>query len=188
MVPTLSRQDERRGTRRLMLGGSAVAVILFAAVLVWAFVFVPRGELGSSAHQPSGATGVLANQGAGESTAAKNDAITPEKSATGGSAQNSNGEAAQIDQSAGPLKLSDAQRQAIHSYFAGNPGDHAQSADFALSVGAAVPQEVKLQPLPLPIVSAMAGFQGDQYIIVGTQLVIVDANARRVVAVVPDVS
>lgn len=187
MDPLPSRREERRGTRGLFLWGSIAALVLGIACLVWALVFVPKGELGTAARQPSGPTGTLANQGAGESATAKNDAVTPVQPATGGSGQNANGEAAQIDQSATPLQLTDAQRQRIASYFAKASGDRMQTADFALSIGAAVPQQVQLQKLPPEISSAMGGFQGDQYVLVGNQLVIVDPSARRVVAVVPDV-
>jgi hypothetical protein len=51
-----------------------------------------------------------------------------------------------------------------------------------------VPHQVQLQKLPDPIASAMQGFQGDEYVLVGNQLVIVEPTARRVVAVVPDAS
>lgn len=187
MVPTLSKDEERRGTRRFMLGGIAVAVVAFAASLVWLFAVVPYSGLTGHTRGPSAETGPLANQGAGQSTTAKNDLVTPEPSATGGGNPNSSGEAAQIDRGAAPLNLSTAQRQQVTSYFAGNNGNRTQRADFALSIGAAVPAQVNLQKLPQKISSAMGGYQGDDYIIVGNQLVIVDAGARRVVAIVPDI-
>lgn len=187
MAPTLSEDEERRGTRQLMMWGAGAAVVLFVVVLVWALAAIPRGELGASARQPSPATGTLANQGGGESQLAKNNMVTPETSPVTGSGQNANGEAAQIEQSATPLKLSAAQRQQIATFFAGKPADRMASADFALSVGAAVPQQVALQTLPPEIATAMNGFKGDQYVLVKDQLVIVDPSARRVVAVVPDI-
>src|SRR5437588_12534815 len=52
------------------------------------------------------------------------------------------------DQTATPLKLSEAQRQQIRQYFASKPGQRMQSANFSLTVGAAVPQDVPLQKLP----------------------------------------
>jgi hypothetical protein len=36
--------------------------------------------------------------------------------------------------------------------------------------------------------SAMGGYQGDDYVLVGDKLVIVDPSARRVIALVPNVS
>jgi hypothetical protein len=52
-----------------------------------------------------------------------------------------------------------------------------------LAVGAAVPQEASAE-----ISSAMGGYQGNDYVLVGDQLVIVDPSARRVVALVPQIS
>lgn len=183
----LSQDEERRGTRRFMLGGAAVAVVAFAATLVWLFAIVPYGGLTGHTRGASAATGTLANQGAGQSTTAKNDMVTPETSATGGGFRNSSGEAAQIDKGAAPLNLSAAQRREVAAYFAGNNGNRSQQSDFALSIGAAVPAQVALQKLPAKISSTIGGYQGDDYVIVGSQLVIVDAGARRVVAIVPDI-
>ena len=62
-----------------------------------------------------------------------------------------------------------------------------------MSVGAAVPQQVPLKQIPTDLASALNGFQGDDYVLVGNQLVIVDAAVRRVVeslqvAPLPDVN
>ena len=38
------------------------------------------------------------------------------------------------------------------------------------------------------LASALIGFQGDDYVRVGNQLVIVDAAMRRVVAIIPEVA
>jgi Protein of unknown function (DUF1236) len=105
-----------------------------------------------------------------------------------GSGQNASGEAAQIEQTETPLNLSEAQRQQIRQYFASKPGQRMQSANFSLAIGAAVPQDVPLQKLPPEILSAMGGYQGNDYVLVGDQLVIVDPSARRVVALVPQIS
>jgi Protein of unknown function (DUF1236) len=106
---------------------------------------------------------------------------------TVGSGQNASGEAARIEQTATPLQLSDAQRQQIRQYFASKPGQRTQGANFSLAVGAAVPQDVPLEKLPPEILSALGGYQGNDYVLVGDQLVIVDSTARRVVALVPQI-
>jgi hypothetical protein len=59
--------------------------------------------------------------------------------------------------------------------------------DFSVAIGAAVPQQVKLQKLPSQISSVIGGYQGDDYLLVGDQLIIVDPSARRVVAIVPGI-
>jgi len=187
-VPDLPRGEQRRGTRQTMMWGAAVAIVLFGGVLVWAFVTAPNGQLGGTTRQtPSPSTGVLANQGSGESQAGKNQTVTPQQNSAAGSGQNSSGEAAQIEQSATALKLTDAQREQVRTYFAGKPADHPQSVDFSVAIGAAVPQQVELQKLPSQISSVIGGYQGDDYLLVGDQLVIIDPSARRVVAIVPGI-
>lgn len=141
----------------------------------------------ANAQQPPAPTAPRADQHSGESKAAKHNAIVPEKGATGGGGQSSSGEAAQIERSAAPLKLTAAQRQKIKSYFTDKQSKPSKSVDFSLSVGAAVPRQIGLKKLPPEIAAALGGFQGDDYVLVGHQLVVVDDNARRVVAIVPGV-
>jgi Protein of unknown function (DUF1236) len=187
-VPDLPRREQRRGTRQAMMWGAGAALVVFAAVIAWSFLTAPNGQLGGTTRQtPSPSTGVLANQGAGESQTGKNQAVTPRQNPAAGSGQNSSGEAADIEQSAKPLQLTDAQREQIRSYFAGKTAGRLQSVDFSIAIGAAVPQQVELQKLPPQISSAIGGYQGDDYLIVGDQLVIVDPNARRVVAIIPNI-
>ncbi len=185
MVPTPfneQEEEERKGTR-----GALIAGLLFIFFLWSAFVWTPDGPFDTPAANPPAATDVLANQGPGGSATAKNNEVAPRPHDAGGSGQNANGEAAQIEQSARPLQLGSAQRDAMRAYFAGRPADRIQSANFSLSVGAAVPRDVPLQSLPSEVSSAMGGYKGDQYVLVGDQLVIVDPDARRVVAIVPGV-
>ena len=174
--------QERRGTRQLVMWGGllGLAVVLFV-VLVW--VTAPNGPPG-----PSPSNSMLANRGSGESQAGKNNNVMPRQNSTVGWGQNASGEAAQIEQTATPLNLSEAQRQQIRQYFASKPSQRMQSANFSLAVGAAVPQDVPLQKLPPEISLAMSGYQGDDYVLVGDQLVIVDPSARRVVALVPQIN
>ena len=171
-----------------MVWGVGAALVMFAAVLVWAFATAPNGQLGGTTRPTaSPSTGVLANQGAGESQVGKNEAVTPRQSPTVGSGRSSSGEAAEIEQSAKPLQLTDAQRQQICAYFAGQPSDRLQGVDFSIAIGGAVPLQIALQKLPLRISSAIGGYQGDDYLIVGDRLIIVDPNARRVVAIIPNI-
>ncbi|MGH6672613.1 MAG: DUF1236 domain-containing protein [Xanthobacteraceae bacterium] len=142
---------------------------------------------GAAAQESPGPTAPKSNQGSGESKAAKHSTVLPEKSLTGGGGQSSTGEAAQIEQSAAPLKLSAAQQQKIKSYFAEKRTKELNSVGFSLSIGAAVPRQIELHRLPAAIISALGGFRGDDYVLVGHQLVVVDDNARRVVAIVPNV-
>jgi hypothetical protein len=166
--------QERRITRQLMMWGWLGLLVVLFAVLVWITAPTP----------PSPSNGMLANQGSGESQAGKNNNVMPRQKSTVPSGQN----AAQIEQTETPLKLSEPQRQQIRQYFASKPGQRMQGANFSLAVGAAVPQDVPLQKLPPEILSAMGGYQGNDYVLVGDQLVIVDPTAHRVVALVPQIS
>ncbi|HEX2216184.1 MAG TPA: hypothetical protein VHG27_05755 [Xanthobacteraceae bacterium] len=46
MAPQLSRHEERRGTRRVMLWGVAIAALLLLAVTLWPLI--PGPETGSN--------------------------------------------------------------------------------------------------------------------------------------------
>lgn len=105
---------------------------------------------------------------------------------TGGRPQNANENAREIDQSSAPLKLSDKQREQIRLLIAGLPAPpRVTDQPFTVSVGAAVPNQVPLKQLPTELATLLNGFQGDDYVLVGDQLVIVDATVRRVVAIIP---
>lgn len=189
MADNSSVPEQRRSTRRAFLwGGTGVLLVLCAVILVWVFVFVPQGGPGRNGEpRGSASTGVLSNEGSGQSTAAKNNAVVPQTSDKLGAGQNAPGAAAQIEGSAGPLQLSDQQRQQIRDFFAKQKGERANDVNFTLAIGSAVPPNVQLQKLPSEVSSAMGGYNADQYIIVGNQLVIVEPNARRVVAIVPGI-
>jgi hypothetical protein len=182
LIDDLPDSQERRGILLAKMLALGLAVVLFVA-LVW--VTAPNT---TSRPRPAPPNGMLANQGSGESQAGKNNDVMPRQNPTVGSGQNASGEAAQIEQTATPLKLSEAQRQQIRQYFASKPGQRMQSANFSLAVGAAVPQDVPLHKLPPEISSAMGGYHDNDYALVGDQLVIVDPSARRVVALVPHIS
>jgi hypothetical protein len=50
-----------------------------------------------------------------------------------------------------------------------------------------VPHQVALKDIPPEITQVMNGYQGDQYLLVQDEMVIVDQHSRRVVAIVPAV-
>jgi hypothetical protein len=51
-----------------------------------------------------------------------------------------------------------------------------------------VPAQAELHQLPGTVSSIMNGYQGDNYILVRDQLVIVDRESRRVVAIIPGIA
>jgi len=189
MVDNASPPEQRRSIRNAYLwGGTGLFLVICAAILVWVFVFVPQGGPGRNGEQhTAGSTGLMSNEGSGQSTAAKNNAVTPQTDQASGTGQNAPGAAAQIEQTAQPLKLTDQQHQQIRDYFAKQKADRAGTVNFSLTIGSAVPRGVQLQPLPAQVASTLGGYKADQYIIVGNQLVIVEPQARRVVAIVPNI-
>jgi Protein of unknown function (DUF1236) len=56
---------------------------------------------------------------------------------------------------------------------------------FALSVGTVVPQTVKHVPLPSRVVEIYPDWRGYQFFLVGDQIVIVEPDTLRIVAVIP---
>jgi hypothetical protein len=65
--PDIPRREQRGGTRRAMRWGVGIAIVCFAAMLVWPFISAPNAQVDTTRPVPSPATGVLSNQGAGES-------------------------------------------------------------------------------------------------------------------------
>lgn len=63
-----------------------------------------------------------------------------------------------------------------------------QKAPFEMMIGTAVPRQVVLKHRPPEIAQVMNGYQGDQYLLVQDEMVIVDHASHRVVAIVPAVT
>jgi hypothetical protein len=180
-MPSRPQQQERRGTRRILVWGSAVAVLVFAAVLLWPLL--PGQEISAPGDYPpsrqTDATGSRTNQGAGESTAGKLQAGRPED-ATGTMARDIQGTAHAPD-------LTTEQKEDIKSFFARNDGHRMDTVDFTIAVGSAVPRQVQLRELPKEVTAVMRGYSGDDYVLVRDQLIIVDGQARRIVAIIPGI-
>jgi hypothetical protein len=164
-IDDLPRREEREDTRQLMLG---------------LIDDLPDERRGTRQLMMWGLVGLAVALFAGGVFV-----TAPRQNSTVGSGQNASGETARIEQTATALQL---QRQQIWQYFASKPGQRTQGANFFLAVGAEVPQDVPLQKLPPEILSALGGYQGNDYVLVGDQLIIVDPTARRVVALVPQIS
>ena len=54
-----------------------------------------------------------------------------------------------------------------------------------MTIGAAVPKQVQLKDMPPEVTQLMNG--GDQFLVAGDTMIIVDQHSRRVVAIVPGV-
>jgi hypothetical protein len=158
------------------LAFTAVGLVLLAGGVAY---IEYRDSYQDSSAQDQSPTGLRSTQPAGQSTVGRNDP---------GVDQNDQVRAPNIAKSEKPVGLSDAQRQKIRGYLAEHGAPKVDRVDFSLVVGSAVPEQVPLQDLPLPVADALGGYNGDKYLVVGDQMIIVEAQTRRIVAVLPGVA
>lgn len=59
------------------------------------------------------------------------------------------------------------------------------NVNFSLSVGTAVPRDVRFQPLPTDVVEVMPQYRGYNFFVVRDDIVIVDPTSYRIVDVLP---
>lgn len=188
MVRDLSRNGEREGTRKLMLGGSVVAAAVFVGLFAWFAVPSFLGTTDYLGRPPTGAdkgtaattvgTGVPTQREA-ESAAAKSDPAGTEDG-TGGRARN-------IKQSSQPVSLNKEQRDLLRAIFSTARGPKVDRPNFEMMIGTSVPRQTELADLPPEATQVLNGYWGSQYMIAGKNLIIVDQNSRRVAAIIADV-
>jgi hypothetical protein len=188
MVKDLPRDEEREGTRKLMMWGSALAAILFVGFGLWLAApqmfgltdYVGRPSTGADNSAPATTVGTgVPTQRDAVSTAAKQDPAANEDS-TGGRAR-------QIQQSSQPANLSDQQREQLRSVLSRSQGPAMDRPNFEIMIGTSVPRQTQTADLPPEVTQILNGFWGDQYLIAGKSLVIVDQHSRRVAAIIADV-
>ncbi len=173
------------GIRRMFLGAAIVAVILLVGVTVWPFVTQNQIGTPKGGANPATATDTTGGRGA---PAQRNAESTVGKSSPQGNDTNGT-RAKEIKQSSQALQLNPQQRQQIKDAIARqNDTPRVDKAPFEMMIGTAVPRQVDLKDLPAEIAQAMNGYQGDQYLLVKDEMVIVDRESRRVVAIVPAVA
>lgn len=185
MPQELSTREQRRGTRSLMLGGAILAAILLVVVVVWPLVIenqlgTPSGGADVSATPDLTASRGVPAQRAAESTAGKSNPA--------GQEDGSGGRARQIRETSQPLQLSEDQRQQLKQIIAKQNAPREDKVDFEVMIGSAVPKQAQLQDIPPEVTQLMNGYWGDQYLIAGDSMIIVDQHSRRVVAIVPGVA
>ncbi len=126
----------------------------------------------------SGATGVRTDETSGMSAAGTEQPAQPQPEGK---------RARQIlSTSHAGVSLPPEARDQIRAYFARHQVQHIDHVDFSITIGAAVPHQAKLQPLPADLADAMGKYKGDDYLLVRNQLVIVEPRVRRIVAIIPD--
>jgi hypothetical protein len=180
MPEDLTHKEQRHGTATVLMAGCSVAAVLLVAGTFWALM--PGPENGSpnqtEGPRPSATSGGFSNQGEGKSSVGLTHA---------GRAEEGTGSRARaIQEESEASSLDERKREPLRALFRGAQANRGE-AEFTLSVGAAVPRQVTLQPLPSEASAILDGYVGNEYILVGDQLVIVDAQARRVVAILPGI-
>lgn len=134
----------------------------------------PPAQPGGEAPTPQ-----RSQQPAGQSTAGRTQS---------GESQSETQRAAEIEHTEHPTSVSEPQRDEIRQALARLKPDKRDQVDFSLVIGSAVPRDIKLDDLPADITDSLHGYDGDQFLVVQDQLVIVDHQSRRVVALIPGVA
>jgi hypothetical protein len=152
----------------------------------WAFIIIGALIFGGAfayykRPQPVTDPGEMRSQErAGESIAGKNAPSSDNRTESG--------RAEAIQKTEQPrVTLSAEQKQRLADLLKREQPARGDSADFSVSIGSTVPRQVQLSDLPDQAADVLHGYSGDQYMMVGDQLVIVDREARRIVALIPKV-
>ena len=188
MVDDRAHPSDMEGTRKLMIGGSVIAAVLFVGLLAWLALphflgtndYLGRPATGADNRTASTTvgTGVPAQREA-QSAVAKDDPAGNED-ATGGRARN-------IKQSTHPVSLTQAQRGKLRTIFSTKTEAKVDRPNFEMMVGTSVPRQAQLADLPPEATQVLNGYWGDQYLIAGKDLDVVDQHSRRVAAIISGV-
>jgi hypothetical protein len=188
MVDDRGYQSDRGGARKLMIGGSLIAAVLFIGLLSWFGVSQLLGTTEYLGQPATGAdnqtvattvgTGVPAQREA-QSAVAKDDPAGNED-ATGGRARN-------IKQSSQTVTLTQAQRDNLRTIFSSKADARMERPNFEMMIGTSVPHQAPLADLPPEATQVLNGYWGDQYLIAGKDLIVVDQHSRRVAAIISGV-
>jgi hypothetical protein len=90
-----------------------------------------------------------------------------------------------MDSAAGPaLELSAGQKQTIYESVSATQKNNPAPPGFRATVGAQVPDTIELHPIPATIAALIPETAGHEVAMVEKEVVLVDRNSKRVVAVV----
>ena len=153
---------------------------IFATLLLIGAAVGPASGQERERATPGAATGSRSNQDVGESGVGKDGGRPNDNTGARGRAA--------ADQGTGQLSISQEQQQKAREALAKSNPHRVDSVNTTVTVGAAVPRQIELRDLPGEVSDIMGGYKGAQYVLVRDQLVIVDKEARRIVAIVPGMS
>jgi hypothetical protein len=139
---------------------------------------------GTPAASPSTQQGSSPQQGAQPSGAAQRSGTSQQGSQPSGTAQQSGTSRPASQQAAGAAQLDEQQRARISETLSQRAGRSITNVNISVSPGAALPRNVRLQPLPRDIVSIVPQYRGYSYTVVEDRIVIVEPRTRKVVTVI----
>ncbi len=85
----------------------------------------------------------------------------------------------------GSNKLSQDQRSKIKQMAAKDRGAHVDRVNFSVKVGAVLPKTIHITVVPEDIVAVVPEYRGFDYVVVGDDVLIVNPDTLRIVAVIP---
>jgi hypothetical protein len=186
MVKDLSREDAREGgTRKLVLGGSVLAVAM--CVGLFALFAVPElfGTTDYLRRPPTGADKGTAATTVGPGVPTQREAEgAVAKSDRAGAEDSTGGRTRRIKQSSGPISLTQDQRDRLRTIFSAATGPRVDRANFEMMIGTSVPRQTDLADLLPEAIQVLEGYAGSQYLIAGKNLIVVDQNSRQVAAII----
>jgi len=186
------RDYEEEGARKLVDRAAIVGCILVVAA--W---FTSPWFLGSNDHlaKPSTASAVYTPATVGNAVPARSEATSgvAKQNPAGKEAAKQNpaddehasvGRASATKETSEPINITDAQRATLRSIFASGNPPRVERPSFELMIGATVAEQTPLADLPPEAPKVLNGFSGDQFVIAGDELVIVNQRSRRVAAII----
>ncbi|MCK1497831.1 MULTISPECIES: DUF1236 domain-containing protein [unclassified Bradyrhizobium] len=119
-----------------------------------------------------------------------NQARSPTGSGPTNTAQQPNNQQNTADRSSNTnvnasVNINDQQRTRISTSISHLNVQPLNNVNFSLSVGTAVPRDVRLQPLPAEVVEVVPQYRGYNFVLVKDEIVIVEPSSYQIVAVLP---
>ena len=129
-------------------------------------------------------------QSANPPASSSNQAQSPTGTGSTNSAQQPNSQQNAADRSSSTnvnasVNINDQQRTQISQSISHLDVRPLDRVNFSLSVGVAVPRDVRLQPLPSEVVEVVPQYRGYNFVLVKDEIVIVEPSSYQIVAVLP---
>ncbi|MEY9391870.1 hypothetical protein ABIF65_011535 [Bradyrhizobium japonicum] len=129
-------------------------------------------------------------QSANPPASSTNQAQSPSGSGSTNTAQQPSNQQNTADRSSNTnvnasVNINDQQRTRISASISHQNVQPLTSVNFSLSVGTAVPRDVRLQPLPAEVVEIVPQYRGYNFVLVKDEIVIVEPSTYKIVTVLP---